>query len=494
VPLPEVSRLLDLPSKTWLALGDRLRAVGFHSEGLQSVLTVSRSPLASWRRPMELWHARQRADHAANALRMLTFHDPITRKEAQDLLGDVPVDALVSAGLLELGKDGRVSSAFLFSFSGKDYVLSDELAHGGDAAMGQSMASGLLARAAAPFTRPVRRALDLGCGAGALSVALARAGASVVATDVNARAVTLTKVNAMLGGLSIDARQGDLYAPVANETFDLIVSQPPCIPQPEGSAKTTYLFGGRRGDEIVTRALAGFAPHLAEGGRAVFLVEWPATLTETGFEARVRQALPGDDLDALLLLGPRSTPEEHCLAYAEVHHPTLDAEFTRTAMLWRDHLAALGVAELRQVLHCFERAKGRAAFTSSFPVRAYGASSPTPAHLDRWMLARDIVARGPQAVFESKLVVTPGLQLGPLDEQGKAIAQPAEGSCLEPLAINQGTQKLLTVVDAAAKVRDAATSLSEATGIAQSEAEQRILPGVTQGLLLGLLEPSTRSL
>src|SRR5947209_2987455 len=66
--------------------------------------------------------------------------------------------------------------------------------------------------------------LDVFTGSGVLALSAARAGArSVTAVDVSRRAVATDRLNAALNGLRVDARRGDLFAPVGGRTFDRIV-------------------------------------------------------------------------------------------------------------------------------------------------------------------------------------------------------------------------------------------------------------------------------
>ena len=79
---------------------------------------------------------------------------------------------------------------------------------------------------------PNPRILDLGTGSGCIAITLAKEcpNATVVATDRSAEALDVAKENAQLLGASIEFRQGSWWEPIGEEeTFDLIVSNPPYI-------------------------------------------------------------------------------------------------------------------------------------------------------------------------------------------------------------------------------------------------------------------------
>jgi 16S rRNA (guanine1207-N2)-methyltransferase len=77
---------------------------------------------------------------------------------------------------------------------------------------------------------PEATVLDLGCGWGAIGLAAARAAPKgrVVLTDVNRRAILLARRNARRNGIpNVEVRSGSVYAPIGEERFDLIASNPP---------------------------------------------------------------------------------------------------------------------------------------------------------------------------------------------------------------------------------------------------------------------------
>src|SRR5262249_9187666 len=147
------------------------------------------------------------------------------------------------------------------------YLVGDEPSAGGDAVMGPGpttleLLDQLPLRCDAP-------ALDVGTGAGTLALVLASRGAPrVVATDLNERAVTLTRFNARLNGLDVEVRMGDLAAPVRGERFGWVVSQPSYVFRPAGAEEVTFLHGGPRGDELAFRLLGEIPALLAPDGTA----------------------------------------------------------------------------------------------------------------------------------------------------------------------------------------------------------------------------------
>ena len=77
------------------------------------------------------------------------------------------------------------------------------------------------------------RVLDLCTGSGAIAIALAKElpAARVIATELSPAAAAIARANAARNGVAerVEVREGDLWAPVAGERFDLIVSNPPYV-------------------------------------------------------------------------------------------------------------------------------------------------------------------------------------------------------------------------------------------------------------------------
>jgi HemK-related putative methylase len=122
--------------------------------------------------------------------------------------------------------------------------------------------------------RAGERVLEIGGGLGLAAVLAAKAGATVVATDILMEAVEVIRANAGLNGVVVDARIGDCYAPVAGQRFDLVCTNAPQMPTPanraRGDAAALADNGGVDGWEMLDRVIEGARRHLRPGGRLVF--------------------------------------------------------------------------------------------------------------------------------------------------------------------------------------------------------------------------------
>ena len=123
--------------------------------------------------------------------------------------------------------------------------------------------------------RNYRTALDLCCGSGCIGVALCKLGGlAVVCSDISPDAAHMTAENAEWNDVSVDVRTGDLFDTVQEESFDLIVCNPPYLSDADMQSlqrELTYeprtaLYGGADGLDFYRRIAAEYEAHLRSGG------------------------------------------------------------------------------------------------------------------------------------------------------------------------------------------------------------------------------------
>lgn len=138
---------------------------------------------------------------------------------------------------------------------------------------------------------PGAHALDLCCGSGCLGITLAleAPSAQVDMADLSEDALAVTRKNAERLGAQVSLLQGNLWDAVDVRQYQLIVSNPPYIPDEDCLALQAEVMreppmalkGGMDGLDFYRRIAAGLRKHLLPGG---------VLLLEVGFDQAERVA------------------------------------------------------------------------------------------------------------------------------------------------------------------------------------------------------------
>jgi release factor glutamine methyltransferase len=151
------------------------------------------------------------------------------------------------------------------------------------------------------FSQP--RIVDVGTGSGIIAIAVAHEWTSAVITaiDISAAALELARRNAKRNGVAECIRflHGDLLAPVADEQFDMVVSNPPYVPISDRESLSAEvrehepalaLFAGADGLDVIRRLIPAAFAVLDPGGFLLMeigcgqSVPVAALLKQAGFE------------------------------------------------------------------------------------------------------------------------------------------------------------------------------------------------------------------
>jgi SAM-dependent methyltransferase len=219
--------------------------------------------------PLYRWRTRT-ATPLATLTRLFLIGEAVPESAARDAVHPLSLEAL-RGGLLA-ATDGAVRAALqIVPFQGVLIAADWTDAALVEPVMGVAASTRALAQMMVP--RPVGRALDLGTGSGVLALLAARHAGHVTAVDLNSRAAELTRSNAALNEVSnLDCRTGDMFEPVRDETFDLIVCNPPFVIAP--AAGRLHSQSGRPADDFLRSIVRNAPQYLRSGGFCQLVGNW----------------------------------------------------------------------------------------------------------------------------------------------------------------------------------------------------------------------------
>ena len=293
------------------------RSAGYTDEGIVGLLRSEGLTAVGAKRLPPLLRRTNGGTPLATLVRLFILGVPVDVEAARAALAPMSPAEWLALGLLEAHDDGVRATVQVRCYEDLLVAWDFSLALRGvlrpDYVMGISPST--LTLAGLTIRGPVRAALDVGTGSGFHAFLAARHSERVVAVDKNPRSVQMAHFNARLNGLdSVDVREGDLFAPVAGERFDLIVSNPPFIISPDNSY--FFLHSGMKGDEVCERIAREAPPLLEEGGYCQFLANW-AVLDGEAWDARLGRWFEGSGCDAWVLRRATQAPDEYAAVWIE---------------------------------------------------------------------------------------------------------------------------------------------------------------------------------
>ncbi|WP_442817069.1 DUF7059 domain-containing protein [Streptomyces sp. NBC_01334] len=299
-PLPSADRP-DVAAR----LREALLAASFTADGLLDLLGAPAYAALARSETVPALRATRGDTPLETLVRLFLLQQPVPHARVEEFL---PVHACVESGwLVPTGEDEVAATVDVRPYGGpggEDWFIVSDLgcavggAGGSGSEGGQADTAVVLGVGGASTTlagitvrTPVSAALDLGTGSGIQALHAAQHATRVTATDLNPRALHITALTLALSGApAADLREGSLFEPLRDdETYDLIVSNPPFVISP--GARLTYRDGGMGGDDLCRSLVQGAGERLSEGGFAQFLANWQHVEGEN-WQDRLRSWVP----------------------------------------------------------------------------------------------------------------------------------------------------------------------------------------------------------
>lgn len=293
-------------------LAQRLGDLGFSVSGVRDCLSPSAADALD--RGLTLPARRMLRDDSSSlaaVIRLFLLAESVPLERVEAGLGRL---AQSLADVLEITNEGVKSRVELapYEVDETDWLVAADWPSGrtgrplADAhVLGVGGASTMLAQCT---VRPkVERALDIGTGCGVQALHLAEHTRDVVVTDISDRCLGFAEFNFSMNDVRAELRQGNLFEPVENQRFDLIVSNPPFVIGSPAESRHDYRDSGIPGDALCAALVAGAADHLTTGGWCQFLANWEIT-DQDDWARHPRRWLADSALDAWVVQRDVSDP------------------------------------------------------------------------------------------------------------------------------------------------------------------------------------------
>ena len=317
---------------------------GYSQTALADTLGIS---CVHERQDVEVVYRRVKTDNPYNILvRLFWLGRAVSESVIREKLPGLDVEQLEGVGLLHC-RDGEVQANAKLAPYHDLLLVSDfgpeihrELP--ADHVLGVGAAS--LTLGSLTVRRKVKTALDIGTGAGIQAFLVDRHADHVIGTDTNLRALNFARFNAVLNGIdNIEWREGNLYEPVADQKFDLIVSNPPYVISPE--SRFVFRDTNLPGDAVSEKVVRGAGEKLTEGGFACILFNWHHK-DETDWDSRPRSWVSNTGCDGWLICFKTTEPLTYAADWLRTSVGQNSPEYGRNLDEWMAYYEQMGIGQI----------------------------------------------------------------------------------------------------------------------------------------------------
>jgi SAM-dependent methyltransferase len=382
---------------------------------------------------------------------------------------------LGSEGLVQLGlarREGERVVAAARLIPHDELVVASDLLEAGaerDHVPGVQRPSNTLANLT--VRRRVSRALDLGTGNGIQALLAARHADRVVATDVNERALAYARFNVELNGATnVELRKGSLLEPVAGESFDLVVANPPYVISPESSL--VFRDSGLGRDHVSEQLVRDLPGHLEDGAFATVMVSWVEDL-DAPLE-RPRAWLDGTGCDAWIL----HTGTDDPLAAAAGWNRSVASLEERAERIdrWLEYFRSEGIEAIAYGAIVLRRRSGGENWVQATELPR-GRISQASQALERMFAAQDFLAAHPRddALLDARVRAADDVTLEQrlVQEHGRWVLREAElrleGGLGFVAGLDESAARVVAGLDPARPLRASLEEAADALGAGHAE-------------------------
>jgi len=488
-------------------LGDDLRAAGYDADGVPELLGPSAHRALGRGEPAAALRATGDGSPLATLTRLFLLGTTERENAVREALPGTGIRDAVAQGVLERTTDGIRAALDIrpYAADADQFLLVSDLDSDTrpgpvrpDHVLGIGAASITLARAV--IRQPVDRALDVGTGSGIQALHLAAHAETVVATDVNPRALALAAATARLNGQQWDLRAGGLYEPVRDEDFDLIVCNPPFVIS-SGHMRYSYRDSGLAGDGICRSLVTGISRHLRPGGTGQLLANW-IVREDTDWRERVGEWVTESGCDAWVVQRELADPVEYVgLWLTDAGEDGKSGGFDRGAAAalareWLDYFAAEKVQGIGMGLITLRRNDSAHPSVTLDEITGQG-EEVTGDEADGFLRRRAWVeSRTDADLLQARLALSPQVVLEQRSLAGHEgwttvlrmlRRQGGPGAMLQ---LDEWGQALLAGCNGQVPLQLLVDLLAAAHGLSTDALAAAILPSVRVAIIRGLLEPA----
>lgn len=345
------------------------------------------------RQDVEIVYRRVKTDSPYNILvRLFWLGRVVSESAIREVLPGLDVEELAAVGLLHR-RDGTVQSAAKLT-PYHDLLLASDFGPEihrelpADHVLGIGAAS--LTLAGLTVRRKVKTALDLGTGAGIQAFLAVRHAEHVIGTDTNPRALNFARFNAKVNEIDgIEWCEGSLYEPVAEQQFDLVVSNPPFVISPE----SRFIFRDTNlpGDAVSEQVVRGAGQRLNEGGFACILFNWHHK-DEADWDSRPRSWVSNSGCDAWMISFKSADPLVYAADWLRTSVGQSSPDYGRYLDEWMAYYEKMGIGRISAGVMIMRRRSRQTNWVQTHVLDKGRSTGSSGDQIERIFAAEDLLA------------------------------------------------------------------------------------------------------